>query len=181
MDFWEIYDAHYDPVRRFVLYMVKNEHDAEDIVQEAFFRFNEKKDTIEDDSKTRSWIFRVAHNLCLDHFRRVSARKEEGGAEPDASADAGSSVQMDLERDQMSSCVRDKMTLLSDNDRSVILLCDRMEMSMKEASDVLGIEVGAVKVRLHRARKRLKKILDEACCFEHDERNVLVCVPAKKD
>jgi DNA-directed RNA polymerase specialized sigma24 family protein len=46
---------------------------------------------------------------------------------------------------------------------------------------VLDIEAGAVKVRLHRARAKLRVLLEDACSFEHDERNVLICEPKSRD
>jgi RNA polymerase sigma-70 factor (ECF subfamily) len=52
-----------------------------------------------------------------------------------------------------------------------------MECSHQEIADILGITVASVKVRLHRARKKLKPILEEKCAFERDERDVLVCTP----
>ena len=52
-----------------------------------------------------------------------------------------------------------------------------MEFSHQEIADTLGITIENVKVRLHRARKKLKAILEEKCAFERDERNVLVCNP----
>ena len=54
-----------------------------------------------------------------------------------------------------------------------------MEFSHQEMAEILGITVENVKVRLHRARKKLKAILEEKCTFEKDERNVLVCDPKK--
>jgi predicted transcriptional regulator len=52
-----------------------------------------------------------------------------------------------------------------------------MECSHQEIADILGITVANVKVRLHRAREKLKSILEQKCAFERDERNVLVCTP----
>ena len=46
---------------------------------------------------------------------------------------------------------------------------------------MLDIEAGAVKVRLHRARAKLRAMLEDACAFEHDERNVLVCEPKRPE
>lgn len=57
-----------------------------------------------------------------------------------------------------------------------------MEFSHQEIAEILEISVENVKVRLHRARKKLKTILEETCRFEVDDRNVLVCDPvASKD
>jgi RNA polymerase sigma-70 factor (ECF subfamily) len=77
----------------------------------------------------------------------------------------------------MSACVREMVDRLPDTDRSVILLYDISALSHQEIADVLGIEVGAVKVRLHRARRKLRSLLEAGCSFERDERNVLVCQP----
>jgi hypothetical protein len=56
-----------------------------------------------------------------------------------------------------------------------------MEFSHQEIADILGITVKNVKVRLHRARKKLKSILEQKCSFERDERNVLVCLPVGEE
>lgn len=61
--------------------------------------------------------------------------------------------------------------------RTVLVLYDAMDFSHKEISGILDIKVDNVKVRLHRARKKMKTILKEKCTFERDERNVLVCDP----
>jgi len=63
----------------------------------------------------------------------------------------------------------------------VIILFDTMDLSHQEVADILGIQIGAVKVRLHRARKALKEILDRDCNFDHDERNVFVCSPIEDE
>jgi RNA polymerase sigma-70 factor (ECF subfamily) len=77
----------------------------------------------------------------------------------------------------MGECVQNQINLLPDSLRTVLVLFDIMEFSHQEIADILGITVRNVKVRLHRARKKLKPILEETCAFERDERNVLVCVP----
>ena len=59
----------------------------------------------------------------------------------------------------------------------MIILFDLMGCTHEEVSEILGISREAVKVRLHRARKRLKALLEHACTFETDERSVFVCEP----
>ena len=80
----------------------------------------------------------------------------------------------------MSQCVQDKVNLLPESLRSVLIFADVMEFSHQEIANFLGLSVENVKVRVHRARKKLKKILEEKCTFEVDERNVLVCEPVEK-
>jgi DNA-directed RNA polymerase specialized sigma24 family protein len=89
-------------------------------------------------------------------------------------------IQKELERRQMGECVQNQINLLPESMRTVLVLFDLMEFSHQESADILGITVKNVKVRLHRARKKLKAILEEKCAFERDERNVLICTPARK-
>lgn len=77
----------------------------------------------------------------------------------------------------MGQCVKDQIDHLPESLRTVLLLFDIMEFSHQDIADILGITVENVKIRLHRARKRLKSLLEKACTFEIDERNVLVCEP----
>jgi len=80
----------------------------------------------------------------------------------------------------MSRCVQDKLSLLPESLRSVIIFADIMDFSHQEMADILGLTVENVKVRLHRARKKFKAILEKECTFEVDERSVLVCEPIDK-
>ena len=178
MDFFEVYDRHYDRVRRFVLATVKDDWVADDLVQETFVRVQKNLDSLRDPSKLSSWLFGIAHNLCMDHFRRVKSSgvsevldvREVEIAEQDF-------IHKELEQQQMGKCVRELMDLLPESLRTVLILFDTMDFSHEEIAEVLGISVENAKVRLHRARKRLRSILEEKCTFEMDERNVLTCEP----
>jgi RNA polymerase sigma-70 factor (ECF subfamily) len=184
MEFWDIYDQHYARVRKFILTLVGDEWVADDLIQETFLKIQNNLKSLKDSSKLSSWIFRIAYNLCQDHFRQIKrSRKEERidqeGMEDfkEALIQKGPDIQKELEQRQMGECVQDQINLLPEPLRTVLLLFDIMEFSHQEISDILGITVKNVKVRLHRARKKLKPILEEKCSFERDERNVLVCLP----
>ena len=184
MEFWDIYDQYYARVRKFILALVKDEWAADDLIQETFLKVQQNLGALRDPSKLSSWIFRIAYNLCQDHFRQLKrSRKEERidqeGMEDfkEALIQKKSDIQKELEQRQMGECVQNQINLLPDSLRTVLVLFDIMEFSHQEIADILGITVRNVKVRLHRARKKLKPILEETCAFERDERNVLVCVP----
>ena len=183
MEFWEIYDQYYAKVRRFILALVKDEWAADDLIQETFLRIQENLSSLRDPSKMSSWIFRIAYHLCQDHFRQLKAaqRKESIDEEKIESLEdifvREEVVQKHLEQREMGQCVQNQIDLLPQSLRAVLVLFDIMEFNHQEIADTLGITIENVKVRLHRARKKLKAILEEKCAFERDERNVLVCNP----
>ncbi len=181
MELLEIYDAHYDRVKKFIRRMVKDEWVAEDLIQETFIRVEKNRDTVQDPSKLSSWVFRIAYNLCLDHFRsRKSGDHQSGNTESPPNPFMEMPVQKELEQLQMGACVREQIDLLPEQQRIVLILYDLLGFRHNEISEILNITEENAKVRLHRARKSLKSILEKKCTFELDERNVLVCEPVKK-
>jgi RNA polymerase sigma-70 factor (ECF subfamily) len=186
MEFWEIYDQDYSRVRKFILALVRDEWVADDLIQETFLKVQQNIKSLRDPSRLSSWIFRIAHNLCQDHFRRMKKSRQEESIDQEETGDLKASliqkelgIQKELEQRQMGECVQNQINLLPQSLRTVLVLFDIMEFSHQESADILGITVENVKVRLHRARKKLKSILEEKCSFERDERNVLVCSPAQ--
>lgn len=178
MNFLPIYDEFYHPVKIFITAMVKDEWTADDLVQETFFKIQKKIHTLKDSSKIKPWIFSIARNVSRDHFRKsIPTPNDENQGEHGDENFQTPLVQIELEQRQMSQCVEDKINLLPESHREVIVLSDTMELSHQEIVDILGITVGNVKVRLHRARKAMKEILERDCSFEHDERNVMICLP----
>jgi RNA polymerase sigma-70 factor (ECF subfamily) len=176
--FFAIYDRHFSSVRRFIGAVVKDDFTADDLAQETFVRAYKSIGTLKTDSSMAPWLMQIAYNLCRDHFRK--ANKSSRDAVP---MDAEvlpcnrSLTEKTLERWQMSTCVQDKMLLLPETQRTVLFLYDVLGFTQKEIAQVLAIRIENVKVRLHRARKRMKSILRQNCTFERDDRDVFVCLP----
>jgi RNA polymerase sigma-70 factor (ECF subfamily) len=183
MEFWDIYHKHYDPVRKFIFALVKDEWVADDLIQETFTKVQKNLNQLRDVSKLTSWIFRITYNLCQDHFRKLNqSLKSEHVLTEKREIPVEPLFQKEFEQHQMGECVQDKIRLLPESYQTVLILFDLMEFSHQEIAEILDISVENVKVRLHRARKKLKTILEEECRFEVDERNVLICDPfASKD
>ena len=180
MEFLELYDQFYQRVRKFILAAVKDESVAADLIQETFIRIQENLDSLRDPAKISSWIFRIAYHLCQDHFRTLKKSSSHEEIHDGLVNLQETPVQKKLEQGEMSRCVQDQLNLLPEAQRSVILFADVMDFSHQEIADILGLSVENVKVRLHRARKKFKAILEEKCTFEVDERNVLVCDPVDR-
>jgi len=181
MNFWEIYDRFYARVRKFILALVKDEWVADDLIQDTFTRVQQNLDSLREPSKVSSWIFRIAYNLCQDHFRQSRKLLNEGKmSQAGIGSFRESSLQKEVEQHEMGQCVQDKVNLLPESLRTVLVLYDIMEFSHQEIAEILGITIENAKVRLNRARARLRTILEEKCTFEKDERNVLVCEPVDR-
>ncbi len=178
MEFFEIYDQYYRRVRNFILSSVRNEWAADDLTQETFIRVQKNLHALKDVSKLASWIFRIAHNLCQDHFRNLK-RTSWNECKLDEAKDVFKEaiVQQKLEQSEMSSCVQDVVKLLPESFQDIIRLFDMAELSHREIAEILDTTVENVKVRLHRARQELRALLEKKCTFEVDERSVLVCEP----
>jgi len=182
MELLEIYDQYYDRVKGFITRLVKDEWIAEDLIQETFIRVQKNIDSVRDPSKLSSWIFRIAYNLCQDHFKSLKKDTHDTGKSESApSPFMEMTVQKELEQFQMGACVQDQIMLLPEQQRIVLILYDLLGFNHAEIADILDITRENAKVRLHRARKGLKSILQKKCAFELDERNILVCEPAEEN
>jgi RNA polymerase sigma-70 factor (ECF subfamily) len=161
VDFYEVYEQHYDRVRNFILATVKNRWVADDLVQETFLRVLQNLGKVKDPAKQSSWVFRIAANLCKDYFRSPSRKLIPYEDNPAGDLPGESSLEKEIEKYQTSLLVQDLIKLLPEAMRQVIFLCDIKEESQQEVADLLGISLDNVKVRLHRARKQLKAIMEE--------------------
>jgi RNA polymerase sigma-70 factor (ECF subfamily) len=175
---YALFDEHYARVRAFIRSMVKEDWIAEDLTQDVFMRAYQNLQGLKDPERARPWLFRIAKNRCLDHFRQQGKNVDPGPAPVEPSSLPGSAYQdRDLERQEMTQCVRDHIQLLPEPLRTVLWLFDAEGFTHREIASIMDIDAVNVRVRLHRARNKMREILRENCRFERDERNVFVCVP----
>jgi RNA polymerase sigma-70 factor (ECF subfamily) len=174
-----IFEGDYQRIFRYIMSMVRDTAEAEDLTQETFLRAYRRRDSLRDEGAQTAWLYRIATNVCLDRLRQ-SARRAPMESETDldqvdvAEPDAPS-LQQVIERDELSACVQSYLNRLSDSYRAVILLHDMHELTSPEIAQLLGESLSAVKIRLHRARRKLGTALEAGCAFSYDERSVLTC------
>lgn len=172
MDFYDIYDLYYDRIKKFILSSVRNRWVADDLVQETFIRVLQNFSQVRDQTKLSSWIFRIAANLCHDYFRATPKTlvlfENDFKEIPDEI-----SLEKEMERYQLSLIVQDLIKLLPEPLRQVLFLCDIKQESYQEVADILGISPANVKIRLHRARKQLKSLVEKK---GHREKEALFCL-----
>ncbi len=179
-----VFAEYKDRIYGYVLRLVRDAAEADDLVQETFLRVHRKLDTLEDPATLSTWLYRIATNLCYDRFRQPSYRRSIPLSDMAAGDDDGEvaledrdtpSLDQVIDRADMGQCVREFIEHLSDGYRTVIFLHDLHGMTNPEIAEVLECSLATVKIRLHRARLRLKEALAKGCNFSHDERGALVC------
>ncbi len=160
------------------------EHEAEDLAQEVFVRVARGLSTFRGDSRLSTWIYRIARNVAVDRLRAGTAMRAAPPAPPEADVDGcearaaagpADSAEQALIRREMSACVRGLVDALPEKDRAVLLLGEMGEMRDREVAEALGVTVGAAKIRLHRARARLRKTMERRCELYRDPNNTLSC------
>ena len=178
MEMQDFYYQYHEKVRRYVFQVMRNESVADDIVQDTFLRVITHRHSVHDPRKIVTWMFSIAHNLCMDYIRRSRdvPLEEQPLPEEDGTAEYIPMIK-EIEQRQMGTCIQQQMDRLPENLRTVIVLRDTLEFTVAETAEILNISKENAKVRLHRARMKLREILSSNCNFEHDERNVLVCSP----
>lgn len=141
---------------------------AEDITQNTFLTAYLNLPRFRNGS-FRSWLFRIATNLCYDVHRRhkrypVMSLESEVLAEERISPlrdFLGSSIlpEMEVERHELEQAIQQALNQLEADQRTIVVLVDQQDFNYAEAAQVLGIPVGTVKSRLARARLRLRQLL----------------------
>jgi RNA polymerase sigma-70 factor (ECF subfamily) len=163
--FGKLVDAYQNRVFGFVRRMMPSADDAADVTQEVFIRAFQNFGRFDGRSSVRTWLFRIAHNLCIDRARRNSrAPAEVGlvdpteGEEIDVADSRWQPEQIVLDEELMD-VVEKAIMSMSEKLRSVLLLHDREDLPYEEIASLLGLPVGTVKSRLFLARAHLQNAL----------------------
>ena len=159
--------------------MCGNAEDAADMTQETFIKAYNSLSSFRGDSKFSVWLYRIATNVCLDFLRSKSRKptvslsmEDDDGEEVELDiADESQSPERLLERGLTRDAVRRGLNALSPEYRQILLLREIQGLSYEEISEVLTLEVGTVKSRIFRARKRL-------CAFLLEDGNIPDFVPS---
>jgi RNA polymerase sigma factor (sigma-70 family) len=130
---------------------------AEDLVQDVFVRILKYRATFRDDGSFETWVFRIARNARADHFRRRAPIEPiDGGALERPEPAPGPARQFEARREQAQ--LRRALMQLRDDRRELIVLARYRGLKHEQIAEILGIEAGAVKVRIHRAMRELREI-----------------------
>lgn len=149
---------------------------AEDLLQETWIRMSRGLDGFAGHSSVKTWLFAIASRVAADHLRRSKNRLrvvdlDEAVEVSDPAPEIGDR----LMAEETSTCVRQVIDSLPDAYRSTLLLHDLQDLSLEQTAEASGSTPGATKIRLHRARQRLKAALDRQCDFYEGAEGALRC------
>jgi RNA polymerase sigma-70 factor (ECF subfamily) len=151
-----LYLRYADNVYGYARSIVRNEHDAEDIVQQVFTRMLTAIQNYEDRSVPFSaWLLRIAHNMSIDHIRRRSSVCEEPEIMPAPETPA-------VESHDLREAIRDALAELPDPQREIVVLRHLAGLSPREIAQRLGRSEDSVHGLHHRGRRALQASLTQA-------------------
>ncbi len=140
-------------LHRYCARMTGSVLDGEDVVQEALFAAYRQLDSYDDARPLAPWIFRIAHNRCLDFLRRRRTRRRaETAVSAPAATDAAVTDPPAVDR-----AVERLVARLPPLERACVLLKDVFDHSLEETASLTGSTVGGVKAALHRGRGKLQR------------------------
>jgi RNA polymerase sigma-70 factor (ECF subfamily) len=129
--------------------------DGEDVLQDtlvlAFYRFPE----LRDGGSLRSWLFRIAHNKCID-FLRGKRRAFLPLEEEPKSVEVSGMEEALVDKERVERALSNLVTELPTKERACVVLKDVLDWSLEETAEITGSSVGAVKAALHRGRAKLE-------------------------
>jgi len=159
--FGQVYERYADRVFRYLFAHVDNRLDAEDITEDVFLRvWRTLPNYREQGVPFPAFLFRIARNLLIDHYRRSNPTKGQVSVEEislrEHNPGPGESALSSLERDEL----RASLEQLREDYRTVLVLRFLSELTPEETAQVMGRSEGAVRVLQHRALASLRTMLD---------------------
>ena len=159
---------HQNRVYSVALYSLRDAEDAADITQETFLRLWRYEGDL-NSNQAKAWLLRVCHNLCIDHSRRRKTVRTYFGVPDNEAVDqlksktvSGEDPSENLHQKEQQEALLKSMNILPEETRSIMMLHYFQDLKIQEIAGLLGMKASTIKVRLHRARKALRRHLTES-------------------
>ncbi len=168
--FKDIYEDHADMVFNLCLNYLQNRHDAEEVTQDVFVKVHEQLDRFREQASLKTWIYRIAINQCLDFLKAQKRQKRFGFMLPIFSLNTGAPLPISdfdhpgilLEDKEALQQIFEHINTLPERQKIALILKVMDDLSIREIGDIMQLSEKAIESLLSRAKKKLKKILDQA-------------------
>ena len=155
--FGDLYELYLDEVYRYVFYRINHEQDAEDLTEQVFLKAWASLPGYRGEAPFKSWIYRIAHNMVVDHYR---ARKAEPPLPEKAlPVEGNNQPQDDVLAQETAQLLAEAISRQSTLHQDVLVLRFVNGLSTEETARILNRNAGAIRVLQHRALKSLKAYL----------------------
>lgn len=170
----EVWTKYSNDIKYFILSKVKDEAITDDILQDTFLKIHTKLHTLRDLNKLRPWIFTIARNSIMDHFKNSNQTFELANFESETEIEEDVHTEKD--------CLRGILKGLPKKYRDPIFLSDIKGMKQSEVAQQLGIPIPTAKSQIQRGRKLIAQGFMDCCGFTLNEQGHLVGeIQEKKD
>jgi RNA polymerase sigma-70 factor (ECF subfamily) len=166
--FEDLIHRHKNKVFAYISLYIRDQALAEDIFQDTFLKVIQsvKSGKYYDNGKFISWVMRIAHNLIIDHFRRIKQMNtvSNDNYESDifnSRKFAEDNVEDDMIKRQIQKDIRKMITNLPDDQREVVILRHYAGLSFKEIAEITDVSINTALGRMRYALINLRKIMDE--------------------
>lgn len=149
---------------------------ADDLLQGTLIRIARGLPDFAGRASVKTWAFSIATRVAADYFRNPDRRIHivEVNEAPDL-ADTDRMTDERIVVDEMNACVRQVIDSLPDDYRSALILHDLEGLQAQQIAEICQCSVATAKIRIHRARLRLRETLQQQCDFYRDDENVFRC------
>lgn len=158
--FNQLADRYQERLYQLAWRMLGSREDALDAVQEILLRLTEALTRFRGEAKFSTFLYRLATHICIDYRRKLHRHAHPVSLDPDIPVAAPASPESLCEEAFRQHLIDQAIRELPETQRQLLVLRDREGLSNQEVAEILGIEVGTMKARLHRARAALRRILE---------------------
>lgn len=168
----------HDRLRAFVSRRVPQPADVEDVLQEVFMRVHRGIGSIQQRDRLPAWVFQIARNAIIDHYRSGGVHAEMAPEQINAPAPIADSEDF-RGLAELSTCMEPMIAALPEAYRDAIRSAELDGLTQGEAARRAGMSLSGMKSRVQRARRQLKTMLEECCRIELNRRGGIVDYSAR--
>jgi len=163
----KLYEQFRKPLLRYISYKVSDAYTVEEILNDVFFKASKSLDTLKEQTKVQSWLYKIASNLIIDYYRK----RKDTYTEINEEIHFGEDENEEMVINELGCCVEGFMKQLPEQYSDSLKAVYLNEMTQKEYAQQNDLNLSTVKSQVKRGRESLKEFFEECCTFEKNHLN----------
>ena len=155
-------------LHRFILRRANNEADADDILQDVFFKIHLNIGRLRETTKLHSWVYQITRNAIIDHYRKRRTDLSLDALPADFDIARDDLPEADAEREEIMACLSPMVERLPNDYQRALVMSDVQGITQAKVAGELNLSLSGAKSRVQRARGKMKDMLLECCHMEFD-------------